>query len=86
MKYPSLDECWDIVANNLSKKGVSEQSISSFNHFIQQSFPKAIYNTFQLETCLGIDLSTKFTAKIVNVVQKKPILLNNDINLSLIHI
>lgn len=80
MNYPSLDECWDIVAKNLSKKGVSEQSISSFNHFIQQSFPKAIYNTFQLETFLGIDLSTKFTAKIVNVVQKKPILLNNDIN------
>lgn len=80
MRYPSLDECWDIVAAHLSKKGVSEQSISSFNHFIQQSFPRAIYRVFQLETLLGVDLSTKFSAKIVNVVQKKPILLNNDIN------
>ncbi len=80
MKYPTLEECWSIVADNLASKGVSEQSIASFNHFIQQSFPQAIYNVFRLETSLGIDLSTKFTAKIVNVVKKKAILLNNDIN------
>ena len=82
MNYPTLEECWKIVGDHLASTGVSDQSISSYNHFIRRSFPQEIYRVFQLETQLGIDLSTKFTASIINVMVKKAILLNNDINVS----
>lgn len=81
--YPTLDETWSIVARHLSSKGASDQSIQSFDNFIHRAFPQAIYRLFHVDTQLGLDLSKHFSTKITNVVCLKPLLLNNDINVSI---
>lgn len=83
MEYPTIDETWSIVAQHLQCKGASDQSIQSFDNFIHRSFPQAVYKIFQLDTNLGLDLSKRFQTKVTNVVCLKPILLNNDINVSI---
>ena len=81
--YPTNDEIWSIVSRHLSSKGASDQSIQSFDNFIHRAFPQAIYRLFQIDTQLGLDLSKRFQTKVTNVVCLKPILLNNDINVSI---
>ena len=83
MQYPTNDETWSIVSRHLSSKGASDQSIQSFDNFVHRAFPQAIYRLFQVDTQLGLDLSKRFQTRITNVVCLKPLLLNNDINVSI---
>lgn len=83
LAYPSNDEVWSLVARHLGSKGASDQSIESFDNFIHRAFPQAVYKLFQIDTQLGLDLSKRFQTKVTNVVCLKPILLNNDINVSI---
>lgn len=78
--FPDLDHCWRIAESNLKNFGASDQSIQSFNAFIQRNFPKAIYKIFDVNVNIGCDFSRTFKAKCVNVVVKKPVMLNNDID------
>ena len=80
--YPTHDETWSIVSQYLSKKGACDQSIQSFNNFVHRALPRCIYDLFVVESTLGVDLSKKLEVKVTNVVTRKPILLNNDINVS----
>ena len=82
-QYPTHDETWNIVSHYLSKKGASDQSIQSFNNFVHRAFPQCIYELFRIESNLGVDLSKKLEVKVTNVVTRKPILLNNDINVAI---
>ena len=81
--YPSNEDTWNIIAENLSSKGASDQSIQSFNNFVHRALPRCIYEQFVVESNLGIDLSKKLEVIVTNVVTRKPILLNNDINVSI---
>jgi len=81
--YPSTEETWKMIAENLSSKGASDQSVQSFNNFVHRALPRCIYDLFVVESNLGIDLSKKLEVKVTNVMTRKCILLNNDINVSI---
>ena len=63
----------------LEKKGATDQQKISFNAFIKRELHKTVYDIFAFENQVGLDLSKTFSVSCKNVVVKKPILLNNDI-------
>ena len=63
----------------LVKQGATHQQKISFNAFITRELHQVIYKLFAFENKVGLDLSKTFIVKCKNVVVKKTILLNNDI-------
>jgi DNA-directed RNA polymerase II subunit RPB2 len=80
-KYPNLDQRWEICKSYLQNKGATEMAKSSFDAFIDREFLHCIYNTFRINTKIGLDLKKNFTVKCTNVKIQPPILLNNDIDI-----
>ena len=80
-RYPTMDDAWKIVHNNLETRGSNEQQIQSFNLFVNQELPKAIFKEFgKVSAAVGVDLTNTFDCKVTNVVVNKPLLLSNDVD------
>lgn len=80
-RYPTMDDAWKIVQNNLETRGSNEQQIQSFNLFVNQELPKAIFKEFgKVSAAVGVDLTNTFDCKVTNVVVNKPLLLSNDVD------
>jgi DNA-directed RNA polymerase II subunit RPB2 len=81
LSYPTVEDSWKIVQNNLETTGSNLQQIQSFDLFVNEQFPKAVFREFaKVSACVGVDLNNTIECRITNVVVKKPLLLSNDID------
>ena len=81
LSYPTVEDSWKIVQNNLETTGSNLQQIQSFDLFVNEQFPKAVFREFaKVSACVGVDLNNTLECRITNVVVKKPLLLSNDID------
>lgn len=78
--WPTEDQCWRICETMLVKEGATSQQKTSFNAFINRELHKTVYKIFAFENQVGLDLAKTFRVYCKNVVVKKMILLNNDID------
>lgn len=76
-----MDTRWKICESFLGENGATSPAKHSFNAFIDREFIHCIYENFNIETKIGLDLTKKFRVKCTNVRIQQPILLNNDIDI-----
>lgn len=79
VNWPTEEECWEICKTMLIQQGATHQQKVSYNAFITRELHNVIYQLFAFENKVGLDLSSTFKVSCKNVVVKKCILLNNDI-------
>ena len=83
MEWPTLQERWEICESYLQNRGATDQSKQSFNAFIDRELRHCIYEHFNIDIQIGVDLKKKFKVTCTNVVIQKPICLNNDIDITI---
>jgi len=81
--WPSMQERWNICQSYLKEKGANDQSIKSFDAFIDRELRQCIYELFQIDVKVGVDLKRPFKVQCTNVVIQNPICLNNDIDIAI---
>ena len=68
-----MQERWDICQSYLKEKGANDQSIKSFDAFIDRELRQCIYELFQIDVKVGVDLKRPFKVQCTNVVIQNPV-------------
>ena len=83
LTWPTLKERWDICETYLKDKGATDQSKTSFDAFIDRELRYCIYEHFNININIGVDLTRSFKVSCTNVTIQKPVCLNNDIDIAI---